>query len=112
MRPTRPVQITRDEARCVGARELAPLRRDFERQNFVKFPAMIDSQLMRVITAHLERANFGPVEHRGFGRDLSMAPNVASAALNFLLNDPALFDAVRAITGCARIGSFTGRVTG
>jgi len=39
-----------------------------------------------------------------------MTPNVASAALNFLMNDPALFDAVRAITGCARIGSFAGRV--
>jgi len=65
---------------------------------------------MRVIAAHLEHADFGRVEHRGFGRDLSMAPNVASAALNFLLNDPALFDAIRAITGCARIGSFAGRV--
>ncbi|MFZ0659255.1 MAG: PqqD family peptide modification chaperone [Candidatus Binataceae bacterium] len=110
MRPTHPIRITRDKTRCAGTRELAALRRDFERQSFVRFPAMIDRKLMRVIAAHLEHADFGRVEHRGFGRDLSMAPNVASAALNFLLNDPALFDAIRTITGSARIGSFAGRV--
>jgi hypothetical protein len=107
---TRPIRITRDAARCASTRELVALRRDFERRNFVKFPAMIDRALVRAIAAHLEHADFQRLEHRGFGRDLSMRPNVTSAALNFLLNDPALFDAIRTITGCARIGSFAGRV--
>jgi hypothetical protein len=110
MRVTRPVRITRDKTRCASERELAPLHRDFERRNFVRLPAMIDRRLLRAISTHLEHADFSHVEHRGFGRDLSMAPNVASAALNFLLNDPALFGVIRAITGCARIGSFAGRV--
>ena len=110
MRPTHPIRITRDETRSAGPRELAALHRDFERASFVRFRAMIDRKLMRAVAAHLEHADFDRVEHRGFGRDLSMTPNVASAALNFLLNDPALFDAIRAVTGCARIGSFAGRV--
>lgn len=110
MRPTRPIQITRAETRVPCARELAALQRDFERQSFVKLPALITRTLIGAIAGHLERASFGRTEHHGFGHDLSMAPNIASAALNFLLNDPALFDAIRAISGCARIGSFTGRV--
>lgn len=110
MRAAHPIRVIRDETRCASSRELAALRRDFERRNFVRFPAMIDRKLMRAIASHLQHANFDRVEHRGFGRDLSMAPNVASAALNFLLNDPALFDAIRTITGCAKIGSFAGRI--
>ena len=42
--------------------------------------------------------------------ELLLKPGRAFALLAFLINDPELFEAVREISGCERIRSFTGRV--
>src|SRR5262249_11041355 len=59
----------------------------------------------------IEEEEFQDRTHEGIGREQCLpGDSVTSILLNFLFNNSKLFDVVQSITGCERVGSFSGRV--
>jgi hypothetical protein len=105
------IQLTRSgPVISPAARHLDRLRTQFDGEHCIRLPAFIDAELLRFIQKHFEHARFDIYVHKNIGVELSLAENVALSLLLFLSNDPKLFDVIRQITGCDRIGCFVGRV--
>jgi hypothetical protein len=90
-------------------RELEALRHEYERSHLVRLPGLLESPLLDRIRREVDAAEFESQESE-LSRELCMRPGRGFALLLFAANDPALFEVVRAITGCERIGRFDGRV--
>jgi hypothetical protein len=90
--------------------DLSRLRAEFDREHSFVLPALLDPALLRRTLSELETATFEEQVDEGIGRELRMTENLASHLLRFLVNDPDFFVVVERITGCGRIGNFTGRV--
>lgn len=88
--------------------ELASLRERFRREHHILLPGLVRERLLDRVRRELDAADFE--EHTGIRTELRMRSDRALALLEFLANDPNLFEAVREITGCDRIGAFLGRV--
>ena len=82
----------------------------FRRQHCVRFPAFIGGELLRKIQDQVDRAEFLEAKYGTIGTELTMEYNGSLSLLQFLANDPTLFQSVDRITGCGRIGCFRGRV--
>jgi hypothetical protein len=67
-------------------------------------------ELLERIQRQIGESEFAELEHSTAHRELKLETGKAVGLLTFLTNDPALFEVVRGITGCDRIGSYTGRV--
>lgn len=89
---------------------LARLRAQFKARHYVRLPGLLDRDLLGQIQAQLERATFYERVHEGIGRELGARRDPTVGLLHFLTNDGGVFDLVRQITGCARIGYFHGRI--
>jgi hypothetical protein len=87
------------------------LREEFEQHHWVRIPGFLSGYRLERVHDWIESGDFEVLEHGGLKTELCMpAEAPAYALLYFLSNDPRLFEFVREITGCARIGCFTGRV--
>jgi len=84
------------------------LREMFERELYVRLPGFFSPEVLSLIEPHISAENF--FERVGEGRELCMQINGAVAAVLLLVNDEALFELIRRITGCGRIHAFEGRV--
>ena len=105
------VQLTRSGLVASGpAAHVERLRAQFEERSCVRLPALIEPGLLAFIQQQIDLADFAPQGHEGVGRETAMIQNVTFSLLHFLTNDTHLFELVRQITGCARIGCFIGRV--
>jgi 2OG-Fe(II) oxygenase superfamily len=89
--------------------ELAGLRREYERRHLVRLPGLLEPSLLDRIRSEVDAAEFEPRETE-LERELCMAPGRAFGLVMLIANDPSLFEVVRAITACGRIGRFDGRV--
>jgi hypothetical protein len=80
-------------------------RADFERQDWVRLPAVLDGELWNVIQQQLAGITFEE-------KTASIYPelNVSDGALLLLLNNAQLFKIIEQITGCGHIGCFRGRI--
>jgi 2OG-Fe(II) oxygenase superfamily len=94
----------------VRAEAIAELRAAFEREHHVVLPRVLDGRLLEDVTRGIEDAGWEETVHPGIKVELGLPPCPAWALLFFLANDVRLFEFVRAVTGCPRIGSFAGRV--
>jgi hypothetical protein len=63
-----------------------------------------------MLRTFLDEVAFVHRVHDGIGTELCLPDSRAVRLMFFLVNDPSLFAIVRRITGCPRIGCFTGRV--
>jgi hypothetical protein len=86
------------------------LRTQFDGEHCIRLPGFIDAELLRFIHKRFEHARFDVRVHQNIGVELSLADNVTLSLLHFLSNAPTLFDVIRQMTGCGRIGCFIGRV--
>jgi hypothetical protein len=86
------------------------LRETFDRQHCVKLPGFIEPPLLRQVHRLVAEAEFSEFVHEGIASELLMAAGVCTGVLDFLVNDPRLFAFIRAITACAPIRAFVGRV--
>ncbi|MDQ1729692.1 MAG: hypothetical protein QOD33_1817 [Pyrinomonadaceae bacterium] len=91
---------------------LSELRADFEKRHYLKLPRLLDTELLDSIQSQIGAADFHERVHEGIGsnKELCMSDNAALTALQFLLNDPQLFELIQRVTQCERIGCFQGRV--
>jgi hypothetical protein len=102
--------LTRQRLECAGPQPLEDLHTAFARQHFVRLPRFLESNLLDTFHARVKSASFTRRLEDDIEIEETLADPVAEALLLIPMNDPALFDAVRAITGCGHIGCFTGRV--
>jgi hypothetical protein len=105
------VQITRVRTVVEGSdADFETLRQQFESRHHLVLPGLIEPDLLRTLQSRLEEASFFEKTNRNIGDELRVRPNAASSALQFLMNDPALFAVAERLTGCPAIGCFLGRV--
>jgi hypothetical protein len=84
--------------------EIRLARSDFEQQNWIRLPAILDRELWNMIQQQLAASN---VEETA-----SIYPklSVSDSALLLLLNNARLFKIIEQITGCSHIGCFRGHI--
>lgn len=105
------VQLTRAGlVVSASARDLERLHGQFDRLHCILLSSLLEPGLLRMIQRQLDTATFNPKTHKEISLELCMAENSASHLLHFLANDPQLFELIQQLTGCGRIGCFTGRV--
>jgi hypothetical protein len=90
--------------------ELAELRDEFGKSHCVVLPALLDRALAHELARRVEQSDFYRLEHEGVGVEACMESNATLAWLLLLVNDKRMRDVVEAISGCAQIGHFDGRV--
>jgi len=80
-------------------------RAEFEQQDWVRLPAVLDGELWNMIQEQLAASNLE-------GKTASIYPafNVSDSTLVLLLNNPRLFKIIEQITGCGQIGCLRGRI--
>jgi hypothetical protein len=109
------IQLSRLGATVSGTPEdLHRLRGEFDRQYCIRLRALLEPQLLRIIQLQIEQAEFYERAHPIPGSlpsvDMCMTDNVASQALQLVVNDRHFLDFVERATECPRIGSFFGSV--
>jgi hypothetical protein len=97
------------EVSCASPEARREYRAAFRQQQAVRVPGLLAPPLLDVIQHALTRATFEPVSG-GFYSEDRLSPGSLLHHLSFLVNDPALFHLVEEVTGCDRIGMFSGRV--
>lgn len=90
--------------------DLCAARQRLQRCAYVKLSGLLDGPLLVALLDTIDRTEFYRRVHAGIGVELCAASGAASAALEFLLNDPVLLEAISEITGCGALGCFEGRV--
>jgi hypothetical protein len=105
------IQITRSGAiTSLSPDDLARLRDDFNSRNCVLLPRLLEAGLLQRLQRELHCSDYYERTHGGIGVELCLEPGKTTAMLEFMANDPRLFQLIQAITGCSRIGCFEGRV--
>jgi hypothetical protein len=91
--------------------ELAELRKEFDQRHAVVLPGLFGPDLLAEVQAALESAPFAARDYDGLAGELALEESVPLVArLLFLVNDPALFRAIEAITGIPSLVRFDGRI--
>jgi 2OG-Fe(II) oxygenase superfamily len=105
------IQLTRSgTVVSASASEVENLRAEFGRQHCIQFSGLLEAGLVDFIQSEVDHAEFYPKIHKSIGVELSTAHHVLLPLLHILINDQKLFEIVHQITGCGRIGCFTGRI--
>lgn len=93
-----------------SAQELADLRRQFEKNDFIRLPNLIDSALLQELYSQIEASEWENRAHDGIGVEICLKDSDLVSLINFVFNDQVLFRTIQDITGCENIGCFQGRV--
>lgn len=91
-------------------KDVESLRRQFDREHCILLPQLVDPELLLVVRALIDGAEFRSESYDRVGSELHMEANPAWDLLHFLANDPKLLRFVERATACGRIGCFAGRV--
>jgi hypothetical protein len=87
------------------------LREQFDRRHAVVLPGLFGPVLLAEVQAALESAPFAARDYDGLAGELALEETVPLVArLLFVMNDPALFRAIEAITGIESLVRFDGRI--
>ena len=108
-----PIQIGKSDLLfdCLDER-LDELRKQFDREHYVRLPELLEPSLLSFIQTEIERGEFYERTHAGIesNKELCMKQNGVYGALLLFMNDERLFRVIRSITRCDPIGCFEGRV--
>jgi hypothetical protein len=98
------LQITKSGVVFTGSdANLERARADFQRQDWVSLPAILNPELLSMIQQQLAASDITT-------KSIYPEPNVSDGALLLLLNNPQLFKFIEQIIGCGHIGCFRGRI--
>jgi hypothetical protein len=105
------VRLTRRGVeRSAAAADLEAAHAEFASHHSLVLRGFIEPALLAAIQQQLSKEPLLHKTNQGIGTELRLPPGPLSSALEFLTNDPALFDAIQQVTRCASIGCFRGRV--
>ena len=90
--------------------EAQQLRDQFDAAHCIKLPRLLGPRSVAMMREFVEEIPFVHRVHGKIGTEFCLTDGRATRLMFFLVNDPLLFAVVRRVTGCARIGCFTGRV--
>lgn len=88
---------------------VARLRGEFDRQDWVRLPRLLEPALLDSVLDGLDRASWAAFSH-GFATELQLADGPVWQMLTFLFNSAGLLQTAHAITGCGPFTWFDGRV--
>jgi hypothetical protein len=88
--------------------QLESLRTSFDRHHCLRLRHFLDGPLLERIQRYVAEGEFSAPRYKGVWTELCMEQGKAPSLLALLINDPDLFESVRAITTCGRIGRFDG----
>jgi hypothetical protein len=105
------IQLTRTGVVFSGSEsDLNQLRSEFDRDHYVTLPKLFESELLQMVLKRIESSSFAPFEHTGIGLEFCMEDQPTISLLNFVANVPDFHRLIERITGCGRIGEYSGRV--
>lgn len=110
------LQITQAGSRLSDPELIHRLRHQFLEQQLVKLDSFVESSLLQKIQEYLKTAKFQSLghfdsKHQEFARDLTIdGKEVVVHLIHLALNSAKLFQAIRQITDCPKIGNFSGRI--
>jgi hypothetical protein len=95
-----------------SAAKLQELQAVFASRHYLRFPALLDAELLDFIQLQVDHGEFQERVHEGIAsnKELCLSGNAAFGALLFLMNDEELFQLIQDLTGCERIRCFAGRI--
>jgi hypothetical protein len=106
------IQVSRDAARWDGT-VAERGRQQFDAHHWLRLPAFLAPPVLADLQRAIRTARFVETVHEGVSPpsvDVCMEPHPAAALLELLCNDPVVFAAVEAVTGCAPLTRFSGFV--
>jgi len=87
-----------------------PFAVEFAARHCVRIPSFIPGPFLSRIQSAVDAAAFAERTHAEIATELCMAANTCLGMLHFLVNDPAIFRFVEAVTGERGLRNFGGRV--
>jgi len=104
------IQLARDGLRTdLSQSEIDKLRAHFASNAYLRFPNLIEPRLLSFVSQALSKSTFKERQHT-VGSESALLEGPAPSMLRFLLNDKAVLELVRELTGVPSIGSFGGRI--
>jgi hypothetical protein len=104
------LQISRSGVVVSGSEaDIKRARADFDKQDWVRLPAILDRDLLGIAQSELGASQFEEKTATLY-RELTVADSALPFALLLLLNNRQLFKLIEEITGCGHIGCFRGRI--
>jgi len=104
------LQLTRSGIDFSGSEsDIERARADFEQQDWVRLPAILDREMWETTQDQLGASNFEE-KTTSLYRELNVSNSALPFALLLLLNNAQLFRIIEQITGCGHIGCFRGRI--
>jgi hypothetical protein len=105
------IQLTRKGTVFSGSNtDLRALRAQFERDDYIIIPKLIEPDLMDIVLRRIEAAPFQREEYNGIVSQSIMNDPATFHIFSFLMNAPAFHRFVERVTACRRIAGFRGRV--
>lgn len=104
------LQISRSGVVVSGSEaDIKRARADFDKQDWVRLPAILDLELLGIAQSQLGASQFEE-KTANLYRELTVADSALPFALLLLLNNQRLFKLIEEITSCGHIGCFRGRI--
>ena len=108
------IQITKSGTVFSGNNEdLECMQIEFDQNHCIKLPNLLEPTLLHFIQTKLKQDKFIEDKYK-VGNDDAIGYRLGDeslvGSLHFLINDQILFQLIEQITGCKKIGCFTGRV--
>jgi hypothetical protein len=105
-----PIVATRSGVAVRDRAALAELRDVFAREHVVRLRGLLADELLARVLRSIDEGTFAIREDAGIAVELCLEPNRAFDLLMFVMNAPRMLEAMRELTGCTSITSFSGRI--
>lgn len=90
--------------------EAERLRRQFDQHHFLRLEQFLAPSLLKEIQAEIRGGKFAKKVHKDIAVELCAKEGPALRILKFVCEDRPLFSWIQRLTGCEKIGCFTGRI--
>jgi hypothetical protein len=102
---TRGAQVCRDDS------VFEPLAQHYAHTGYARLPGLLDRELLAAMFSAISACQFRLRDHDGAGTELCLPSGDRPVRmLDFIVNCHELFRVIERITGCGRIGNFSGRI--
>jgi hypothetical protein len=105
-----PIVATRSGVAVSDRDALADLRDAFARDHVVRLRGLLADELLEHALRLIDEGTFAIREDAGIAVELCLQQSRAFDLLMFVMNAPRMLEAMRELTGCTSITSFSGRI--